>query len=134
MSPTTRSECNHGSSCSHTGHIRVTPLLESLLSRSRQSTGTCLRHAVRLPCLQTRLRGRAPAVTVSGTVAAVLLSRPPFRAPEPASSSEALLRRSTIRYRLSNGVLMTKDSDCDIQAVKAARNQALWREINERIR
>jgi hypothetical protein len=50
---------------------------------------------------------------------------------DPASSSEALLRRIIIRS-WSKGALMERDGG-GIQAVKAARNQSLCREVNERI-
>jgi hypothetical protein len=64
------------------------------------------------------------------TVAAVLLSRPTFfdDAGTPASSSEALLRRSKGSTEPKEGLTMK-----DAHAEKGAHNQALIREVNERI-
>jgi hypothetical protein len=70
------------------------------------------------------------------TVAAVLLSRPPLfdGSRIPASSSEALLRRSNPYPRREGGLFMA-DGDtgiAGIQAIKAERNHSLLRS-NERI-
>src|SRR4051812_16710500 len=74
------------------------------------------------------LAGPVKAATLEVAVAAVLLSRPTFfdDAGTPASSSEALLRRNTLPTE--GGTTMN-----DSRAQKGAHNQALIREVNERI-
>jgi len=62
------------------------------------------------------------------------LAPTPFERLRPASSTEALLRRSTIHIGSSEEVLVTSETNGALQAAKAARNQSLWREVNERIR
>jgi hypothetical protein len=60
---------------------------------------------------------------------------PTLSSAELGGSSEALLRRSTTHVgSIEGGILIARTRDRGIQAVKAARNQALWRELNESIR
>jgi hypothetical protein len=58
----------------------------------------------------------------------------PFERLRTASSIEALLRRSTIHIGSTKEVLVASETDGGVRVIKAARNQALWREVNERIK